>query len=156
MRGCLRLGLMYSGTRGIDASPARAVPYFQQACDGGEAMGCSKLAPMYEMGDAPLTRDFAKAAALYRKSCDAGLVADCYSLGRLLKRADGIPADLARAAALFRQSCEARVAAACYDLGLLTQTGQGGVAKDRSRALDLFKQACDNGDKRGCDKVRYP
>ena len=35
-----------------------------------------------------------------------------------------------------------------------TETGKG-VPIDRDRAKAFYKKACDGGDKRGCDKVRY-
>jgi TPR repeat protein len=66
----------------------------------------------------------------------------------------GIAENAAKAADLWRQACDGKVAGACYDLGVATQSGLG-VTRDRERARNLYQSACDLGDKRGCDKVKY-
>jgi TPR repeat protein len=42
-----------------------------QACDGGNMNGCANLGTVYAQG-VGLTRDTAKAAALFHKACDGG------------------------------------------------------------------------------------
>jgi TPR repeat protein len=59
---------------------ARAIAFYQKACDGGEMLGCSNLGVFYEQGTGGI-RDAAKAAALYQKACDGGSMLGCNNLG---------------------------------------------------------------------------
>src|ERR1051325_444204 len=82
----------------------------QRAC-AGDAQRCRDLDLRYERGI--VAADVAILAQLYRKSCDAGTTAGCYSLGVLYTRGTGVARDPAQAAALYRRTCDRGILAAC-------------------------------------------
>jgi hypothetical protein len=128
-----------------------------EACEGGDAWSCTRVAARLERGDG-VPRDEARAAALYEKACDAADPLACANLGRLHRLGrGGLPKDLARARLLFEKACNVdRDAGAsdgargCALLGEAYRDGAGGVSRDDRRALGLFQDACGRGDPTGC------
>ena len=47
----------------------------RERCDDGELLSCNVLGLMYETG-AGVTRDLARAVALYERACDGGVMVD--------------------------------------------------------------------------------
>ena len=85
---------------------------------------CHKLGLHYLNGTGGVTRDAAKAAERFRKSCDLGYQGSCSSLGYLLARGEGVERDVDRAVALYEQGCEKAEKTACANLGRLLIDGQ--------------------------------
>jgi hypothetical protein len=57
--------------------------------------------------------------------------------------------DYEKAGRLMHDSCDDGNMRACWSLGLLYSNGRG-VNQDKSRALELYKIACEGGYKNGC------
>ena len=72
MFGCYSLGLLYNTGEDVPQDLARARRLLQQACDGGEMLGCFGLGLQYEAGD-----DLARARSLFQQACDGGLAEAC-------------------------------------------------------------------------------
>ena len=52
---------------------------------------------------------------------------------------------------MYKIACDKDAFEACGELGALYTQGLG-VKKDAAKAKELFKKACDGGDKAGCDR----
>ena len=91
---------------------ARARARFDQACKGGDALGCSNLGFMFLKGKGG-EQNKAQARALYNQACKGGDAAACYNLGVMFETGEGGPLGLARARELYDQACKGGVAQAC-------------------------------------------
>jgi TPR repeat protein len=142
----------------VPKDPARAVALFKQACDGDDAIGCSRLANAYAHGRG-VAVDEARAVALYGRSialltpsCDKGDAQDCDALGTLYVKGNGVPKDEARALALFTKACNGGSALGCANLAIMYANGEG-VTGDQARALALYQHACDGGTALACSNL---
>lgn len=77
-------------------------------------------------------------------SADASAITDCFA-----NRND---AACARAVPALEAACAKKQSTSCVSLGSLYDGGFG-VARDRKKALGLYKTACDLGDKPGCARL---
>src|SRR5262249_36061707 len=144
----------------------------------GVAIACVNLATLHKDGNG-VTRDLARAAALFRSSCERGAAEGCNELGALYEGARDYP----QAASLYETSCNGGLASACNNLGEMFQvlrddfehaalfygracqggsvrgcsnlgwvyeSGQGGLTKDLGRAIAFYKRGCDHDDGYGC------
>jgi uncharacterized protein (TIGR03382 family) len=89
-RACRRLGQLYAwGSTGIEANATEseklyklAFPMLEKDCDDDDGLSCSELGTMYrDASGAPFDLD--KAVKLFKKGCDKGAGAACYSLAQL-------------------------------------------------------------------------
>ena len=145
---CFQLGESYRKADGVPRDLARAAESYQQACEGGVAMGCVVLGGMYYEGEG-VGRDHARAAEIYQQACEAGATDGCGNLGSMYESGHGVPLDRARAAKLYEQACEGGGAIGCRRLGFLHREGEG-VPQDPKRAAELFGRACESEDAAGC------
>jgi uncharacterized protein len=99
-----------------------------------------------------VSKDEARAAALFTKACDAGSALGCSNLGILFEQGRGVGKDEARAAALYTKACDAGNEGGCYFLGNMFVEGRG-VGKDEARAASLLTKACDRGFAPGCSTL---
>jgi TPR repeat protein len=145
-----RLELPVKPCRDDDKDARRCI----QACDEGDAGSCTNLGLMYAAGRAGLTKDEARAAALYQRACDGGNKRGCTNLGRMYETGrGGLPTDEVRALALLKGACEAGDAPGCTGLGRMYETGRGGLPKDEARAVALYQSACGAGAAVGCNDL---
>jgi hypothetical protein len=113
----------------IVASGPRVAALYQQACDGGHASGCTRLASLYGTGSGGMGKDEARAAALYQRGCDGGDSSGCSNLGIMFERGTGVPADEPRALLLYKQACFLGDHEGCALLSHMVERGTGrGVA----------------------------
>ncbi|RMG19755.1 MAG: sel1 repeat family protein [Deltaproteobacteria bacterium] len=112
---------------------------------GRSAEAAYRLALAYDRGDRGRPVEPKRARALYAEACEAGLLAACSNLGRLLLYGRGGPADPLRAGELFRRACEAGLPAACTNLGV-TQARLG----NEEAAARAYEVACRARHARAC------
>ena len=112
-----------------------------EKCQDGDFEICA------ELGDAE--KDYKKAAQLYKKACDGGIMDGCNSLGIAYDDGKGVAKDVYKAAQLFQKACDGGIMDGCNSLGLAYGDGKG-VAKDVYKAAQLFQKACDGGVMKGC------
>lgn len=124
--GCANLGTSYASGDDAAEAFARAAALFKtaciresvrgctnfviisrDACDGGNAYGCTNLGDMYAEGWGPAPRDYERAAGLLKKGCDGGDGRGCTKLGDLYSTGKGVQKDVQRAMALFAKGCDA-------------------------------------------------
>src|SRR5512134_2153424 len=88
-----------------------------------------------------------------KKSCEKEAnAADCYKLGGLHARGEGIPKDPGKAAGFYKKACEGNNAAGCLDLAAMHRSGEG-ASKDVQKAALLLKRGCDLGNSDGCTEL---
>jgi TPR repeat protein len=93
-----------------------------------------------------------RAAAWYRRQCDAGSAIGCAMLGYCYETGRGVRRDAREAAVLYGQACEAGSAASCAVLGLMHEQGRG-VGHDRWQAVQLYRKGCDAGAPLACARL---
>ncbi len=141
--------------------PGSSPAFWQKACEEGRWHACRifahslDVACQHDSGPACFTlgmllndnkevpRDAPGAARSFGRACDLGLPYGCMSLTGLITT-DG--------AGLLSIPCQRGDGVSCSTLGTVYLRGQG-VARDQSRALDLFRQSCAAGWPRGCGLV---
>ncbi len=129
--------MSYESGEGVTRDLARAVSLYQQACDGGEAAGCSNLGALYESGEG-VPQNSAHAATLFQQACDGGYAPGCNNLGVMYGKGEGVTQDLARAASLYEQACYGGDAWGCLNLGVSRATADS--------LFDLAMRASEAGD----------
>ena len=67
-----------------------AADALQTGCDGGKGLDCYELALVCLMGGGSVPKDDVKAAALFRKACEAGSGWGCMNLGDMYMRGSGV------------------------------------------------------------------
>jgi uncharacterized protein len=113
-------------------------------CLTGDLQHCRQLGDMYAAGSG-VPQDFARAASLYERVCDAGVAEACNSLGDIYARVPGFESQAKRVPALYERSCTADNAAGCLNRGLLAHE-----SGDYGQAAGFFEHACFNGSAAGC------
>ena len=119
----------------------QAYSFMEQACASDR--NCARDLNRF-FGD-----DGAKAAKVWRKSCDGGYARGCRALGYSYQIGVGVEVDQVKAVALFRQACDGGDAVGCHNLGLMYERGDG-VPVDKVKAVASYRRACDGGDATGC------
>jgi len=94
-------------------------------------------------------RNMARAASLYRSSCELGFADACFNAGRFYLHGWQVKRDPARAAVLWRRGCDAKGWISCARLAERYQLGDG-VKRDVARAQRLAQTSCSHGEARGC------
>ena len=91
---------------------------YQQACDGGDMLGCDLLGLMYR--DAvDVTQNLARAATLFQQACDGEMMQSCDRLGVMYANGVGVTQDVARSLSLFQKACDGAEMQGCNNLEAL-------------------------------------
>jgi TPR repeat protein len=114
-------------------------------CAKGEAEDCLELGARYLRGEAGVTKDEAKAAAMFQKACDGGLATGCEFYAKMLRDGRGVPEDEAKAQTLLGKACDGGAAGACTSVGLAAMK-----AGDTTTAVAKLTKACDAKEGLGC------
>ena len=109
---------------------------------------CFSLARCYDRGQG-VPQSFSKAAALYRRACDAGYAQACHNLAVDYDLGTGVTQNKSRAVALYKKACQGGVGAACFNLGNAFGYGLG-VDVNMTAALNYYERACEAGEGDGC------
>ena len=167
---CWRAGQLYArGTQDLPRSSIAAASFYKQACDGGYAKGCNRIARAYRLGEG-VPQDPKQEEEYRRKACVAGDLdvcrqnwADeactkgpstvCYGLGlRFVRGTGGFEKSRKKATDFFSRGCERLDAKACNGVGEVHLKGLG-VRKSKKKAVEWFAKACRLGDSDGCSQV---
>lgn len=135
-----------------NAADLRAVPDVSAACAGGEQAACVRLGIWMAVDKGPL-ENRPRAAELLSAACDAGAIAGCLPAAVLVLEAGGDdPAASARTETYLARACTGGEGAACSKLAGALLEGRG-LAQDIPRALMLFADRCEAGDREACDTL---
>lgn len=137
---CTNLGFDYARGFGVRADASAAAIFYQQGCDGRDWRGCTKLAAAYVQGQG-VDADPQRAVLEATKACDGKYMEGCVVLGFVYLQ--GLN-DAAKGASYFDLACTAGEASGCQNLAVLYRDGIG-VPKDRDKAEQLVKKACQLG-----------
>lgn len=133
-------------------------------CEESGGPTCSIVGNIYEQGSG-VSRDDARAAALYLRGCETRDAASCFQHAQMLSgtanraaeaagEGEEAPAEsveaLKQARAAFTIACDGMMGPACYALAEQTYAGKGGAA-DPARARSAAWRGCDLGDRTSCD-----
>ena len=176
---CSHAGDSYREGRGVSRDLRRAADLYRRGCDGNRAAACAGLSALLRRGDG-VARDPTRGFALLEKACRLDRLPSCAEVGRALVLGEGTPANPARGAQVLESACDRGEQSACAILGFLLHSGTGvprdearGIQLSEaactarvalacanlgsfvsrtnpSRALTLYRQACDAGDGLGC------
>jgi len=129
---------------------AKAVHFYEKACDGNYAFGCSKAGDLYWHG-VGVPQDRTKGTELIQKGCNAGNQFGCDCLKRHAGEEAPVVVEQTKSDSIenFGNSCNAGDVSACVNLGLRYENGTG-VNRDYSRAFSFYKKGCDGGNAMGC------
>jgi len=127
---------------------AGAAGWFQKASDAGDPMGMFLLAECY-LKSKGVTRDPRRAVDLLRLATEKKNPEAMNALGDLFSRGvPGIlPADRPQARELFEAAADAGFLDAQGNLGAMLMVGGGGVDSDPARAVELFQQGAEKGNR---------
>lgn len=102
----------------------KAAQLYEKACNGGDVIGCGKLAVMYYDGTR-VKQDNFKAAQLYEKACNSGHAKGCGALGAMYQDGIGVKQNNQKALDFFGKACDMKNETGCsYYAKLKKQMGQ--------------------------------
>lgn len=146
---CFLLGEKYSnGLGGAKPDFSQAAYWYEKACDGGDAPGCTRLGGFLKLG-LGVTRDDLRAVVLFQRGCDGGDAEGCAYLGTAYYTGKGIKQNIFQAVDLYRKACEGGFGHGCKQLGESYQRGEG-VKQNDTAALRYYGMACDLKDEQSC------
>ena len=149
---CRRLATQYYYGEGVVKSKPNALWYLRRGCTLRDPKSCYYLAKQYMHGK-EIRKDPESAEKLYRYACKHGVMGACTSLADLLyRRSKSDRNAAAEMIQLYRKACRAGVISYCGDLGVEYIRGRN-VAKNLSKAHDLFDYACRKGDYASCTNL---
>jgi uncharacterized protein len=92
-----------------------ALPFYEKACDGGEASGCHRLGVVAYTGNG-VKQDKRLAASFFMRACNEKYGVACHNLAEMHRVGDGVELDNKVAASLFRAGCKSGSAKSCQSL----------------------------------------
>jgi uncharacterized protein len=165
--GCGTLGIVLANGTGVPRDPARAWSLLNRACSRGITWACGNLATLYEAGMG-VQQDRARAAELYgvacdhgspdacahripllQFECDNGQAEDCWNLGLMYSKGQGVPVDYHAALVRLQRACDHGSDVGCTEVGTLYIRGLG-VEKDPAKGLTVYKESCEKGGAAAC------
>jgi hypothetical protein len=148
---CWNIARLYKSGVDYKKDEAKALSYFERACDAEEphAKACFESGYAHATAALGATKDKSKAAKRYRRACTAGSMVACNNLGVLTGKGDGVDKDVAQSAELYQRACDGAYALACNNLASYYARGTG-VDKDPDKARALKAKACSLGHKKAC------
>jgi hypothetical protein len=139
----------------IPADQARAIPFFEKACQAGEPVGCTGLGTANFDGQGGLPKNYERAVELLGPACEKGVPRACRKLGDGYNLGRGVKKDQVRARDLYQRACDGGEQRGCYMLGL------GLIASDSPPEMHnpklgrvILEKSCSAGYKDACDWVR--
>ena len=107
----------------------------------GVLVGASTVLDLRLLG---VARDFARAAAWYRKAAEQGDARAQTNLGGMYGNGQGVARDYVQAAVWYRKAAEQGDPIAQFNLGLAYAKGRG-VAQDKIQAATWYRKAAEQG-----------
>ncbi len=131
------------------ADVAKAMKLSDQACSGGDALGCANLAVwLWDAGPS----SYARAAAAAAKACKLGDSVGCGTLGSMYLEGVGVAKSATKALEAFEAGCDGQSTSACTLLAVALLDGSVGKV-DAKRAVKLLTGACDDDYAQACSQL---
>ena len=132
---------------------ALALEYFEKACQGDIAKGCTKAGWHYQYGIGIPEADYSRAREFYETSCNLNDGMGCSGLGWLFQQGQGGSSDYDKAREYYQKGCQLDNGSGCTGLGNLYRYGLG-VSKDPAGSRNYFEKACQLGHHKGCAAIQ--
>ncbi|MEE8574141.1 MAG: tetratricopeptide repeat protein [Thermodesulfobacteriota bacterium] len=140
------LGYMYEHGHGVEQSYREAIKWYRLAAEQGNATSQSELGFLYEYGKG-VEIDFVMAVKWYRMAAEQGHANGQSNLAKAYYYGKGMDRNLVEAAIWFKRSSEQGYDKAIYYLAWMYDHGEGGLPKDSSEAVRLYREAARKGHK---------
>lgn len=126
----------------------KALDLLEESCKGDHSEACTHLYLF--------NKDYNRNIRVFDQGCDGGAMSACFWLGYAYEvGSQGLMRDDAQAAEIYEKACIRRGhLGSCVRLGLLYYDGHG-VKKNRAKAFELLKRACNAGSGGACDHLRW-
>ena len=121
---------------------ATALKEFEYLADKGFAPGIYELGKLYE-GGYGVTRDYFKAAELYKEGVKKNHADSMFALAVLYDEGKGVKLDKQMAVTLFEKAAKKNLPAAQFNLGVMYANGEG-VTRDYKQARTWYEKAAAN------------
>ncbi len=105
-KSCLELGLLYIKGHGVEQDTAKALEYYEKACDLGLGEGGMALGVLYANGQDTLRQDYTRAKTYFERACDLGDGRGCYVLGTIYEDGGIVKQDMSKAKELYGKACD--------------------------------------------------
>jgi TPR repeat protein/uncharacterized membrane protein len=128
-----------------------ALAKFEEACESGEADGCSGEGVLYSQG-LGVEKKQSRAVALFVTACQKGSGVGCYNLGDSYYDGGGVPKDLVQAFTAFSKACDLGYLGGCNNVGFAYEYGEG-TKQDKAKALAFYTKACNGNETNGCENA---
>jgi len=125
--------------------PKEAVDVFTRLCNEDHAAACSGAAAAHYFARG-VAWDVGQAFTLYEKACTLGDAIACAAVGEMWQYGVGQEPDATKAYASYQKACDAGNQPACGRAAWYLERGEGGAAKDVTRAENLYAGACEKGE----------
>jgi TPR repeat protein len=122
-----------------ELDPVRATPYYEKACERGDAEVCEVLGRIYELGEG-VPKSPTLAVQAYERACKGGRKRICDRLAKMYAVGEGIPKDPVRGMPYYEKACERGDGEMCEKLGKMYSVGDD-VPRDLRKAVLFFKKA---------------
>ena len=140
----LEQGNKYYFGRGVEQDYVKAVEYWREAAEQGNAAAQCNLGYCYDCGQG-VEQDYKKAVEWYKKSAEQGYAAAQCKLGYCYQYGQGVEQDYKKAVECYKKSAEQGNAVAQKNLGYCYKYGQG-VEQDYGKAVEWYKKSAEQGD----------
>lgn len=170
-RGCTWLGIVLAELGNDALGHSRAIDLWADACDAGITMACAQLGSrLLNFGWTSPDTASADAVAIFNAAND-GLLRACttpesqdirdhwgitvrgYACGNLAASYEhgfAVEKDLGKALALASEACSLGWAPGCTRAAHFLEEGMGIASPDGPAAFDMYRRACDLGDREAC------
>lgn len=149
---CTQMGYLFeTGGEGLNPNASRAALFYRKACEGGHALGCSKLGYLHRTGSG-VEPDDDLAVQFYRTGCDGKDSLGCSNLGFMYIEGSGVEQNYKLAETYVRIGCEGGESIGCLNLGYLYENGYG-LKQSYSMASHYYEKACEGGQPIGCTNL---
>jgi len=152
IKACGNLGMMYYEGNKIPRDKKKAMKYSQQACDNGDAKGCSTLIELSRNNIRKQFELIPKAVEYYKEACKNNNAKECKDLAYAYDYGYGVTANQNKAIELYEKACTGGDAIGCSFLGGKYQGGYV-VTQNYSKAVELYNKSCSGGSSAGCNNL---
>jgi hypothetical protein len=126
----------------------KAATLFQQACEGGEQLGCAFFSNILFGGKGTVPKDTTRASRLMkaalphlREQCDDREWTACRFMGLAYADGIGVSKDGKKSASLYKRACDGGSLQSCHNYGYNYLMGEG-VTQDSKLAILTLQKAC--------------
>lgn len=145
---CDRRGDLLATGSGIKRDDHEALAMFERACSGGVAQACRKGGTILDEATY-VQRNLSRAAELYALGCEGGVAAACAALGRVREEGIGGVPDFDAAREAYERGIAMDDVESHRRMARLLWNGLGGK-REKGRARQLTREACQSGDPVAC------